>query len=313
MASEHETRAPHPPLYPRLQATRFKLQESNIRSGRIPVVFDELSTLVAEGGATGIDECINEAIEAITQELHLKQKQQLKVHQLQCKSLTAQPCSPQAIKHTSDNKSTSSSPRRSPARQAIAHSATFAKSDDPLPSEDVLTHCLFCVAACQESKQRRERSLATIMNPLTGNELSPGGALPMRTPVATCDRCNGGVCEFHIMLHSVKMPGHWDALTFYDSAVDSAYRSLPPHAQLLSRVMLRCTCNFMFTSAICARVILFAALTRSASGLHNKNYKCQVHATRITKTEMCTNATLSGTGRTITVLRYLQFWPDVRR
>lgn len=250
MSSEHQSRAPHPPLYPRLPSPRFKFQEKGPQSGRVPVVLDEFALLVAGGGSTGLEECINRAIEAITEEAHQKQRpqrqhqpqQQLKQHQphqQQYKFSSSHPVPP--IKHDDDTKSPSSPPRRSPSRQASLFSAALVKSSDSLPSDDVFALCLFCEAAHSdhESKQRRDRSLFTSTNPVTGNELSPGGALPMRTPVATCHRCNSGVCEFHLMLHSVKMPGHWDCVSFYDSVVDSAYRSLPPHAQLLSRVMLR--------------------------------------------------------------------------
>jgi hypothetical protein len=69
----------------------------------------------------------------------------------------------------------------------------------------------------------------------------------MRVPVATCDGCNGGVCEAHLMLHGVKMAVHWDKMKFFDSVVDAVYRSLPPQAQLLSRIMLRYSFLYIFT------------------------------------------------------------------
>jgi hypothetical protein len=233
-AREHETRAPHPPLHPRLQSSRFKVQKKSPQSGKVPVVLDDFVNLIMESGSVGLDECINRAIEAITQELHLKQL----LPPLGSQMTGIQPSSPHATKLINDNQACASSPRISPLRQALINSAAVDTNDSSLPSAVALVQCLFC-AASQEPKEHRDRTISSTMGPTMGDISSPRGTLPMRTPVATCDSCNGGICEFHIMLHSVKMPSHWDSLNFHDDVVDSAYRSLPPQAQLLSRVMLR--------------------------------------------------------------------------
>jgi hypothetical protein len=298
MASDHETRAPHPPLHPRLQSSRFKVRQSSPQSGR--VILDDFERFVAKGESNGKAECINKALDAISQEVYLKKRQPLQ--ETLCKSSASQPGSPHGNKNIDDN---TSSPRRSPARHTLLHSVASSRNDDLLTSEETNAQCMFCAAAGQESKHRRDRSLVTTMNPVTGYELSPGGVLPMRDPVATCDRCNGGVCEFHLMLHSVKMPGHWESLTFYDSVVDSAYRSLPSHAQLLSRVMLRCACGSMLV--LTHSDFHLAALTRSVRGRLNEKHKSWVPATPITRTEMYTSVTQIGRGRIMRVLRYRHF------
>jgi len=213
----------------------------------VPVALDEFTYLVGNSGSAGLDECMSKVIDAVTNELYQNQQEmrQQKQHTHQLNhlphhSFSAQQSSPQGAKQNQITSVSPSTPRRSPARSHVAQSAPA--KDVALPSDEPRSCCVFCEAAQadHETKQRRERCRIITINPVTGIELSPGGSLPMRDAVATCARCNGGVCEAHLMLHCVKMPSHWDAITFYDGAVDSAYRSLPPQAQLLSRVMLRC-------------------------------------------------------------------------
>lgn len=249
MASELQARVPHPPTLARQQSNRFRLPErgNDDLHGRVPVALDEFTYLVGNSGSAGLDECMSKVIDAVTNELYqnqqeMRQQKQL-LHQqnhLPYHSSSAQQSSPQGTKQNQNTSVSPSTPRRSPARAHVAQSAPA--KDVALPSDEPRSCCVFCEAAQadHETKQRRERCRIITMNPVTGNELSPGGSLPMRDAVAMCARCNGGVCEAHLMLHCVKMPSHWDAMTFFDGAVDSAYRSLPPQAQLLSRVMLRC-------------------------------------------------------------------------
>lgn len=204
----------------------------------MPVALDEFTYLVGNSGSEGLDECMSKVIDAVTNELYQNQ-QEMRQNHPRHQSFSAQQSSPQGTKQSQNTSVSPSTPRRSPARVYVAQSAPA--KEVALPSDEPRSCCVFCEAAQgdHETKQRRERCRITTMNPVTGNELSPGGSLPMRDAVAMCARCNGGVCEAHLMLHCVKVPSHWDTMTFYDGAVDSAYRSLPPQAQLLSRVMLR--------------------------------------------------------------------------
>ncbi len=206
----------------------------------VPVALDDFTYLFTQGETTGMDECISNFIEAVTNEIGQKQLQEQ--HESQNHLISTQQCPIKPIHNTSSSYLSPSSPRRSSAHAQLHLSKSVAKNDMLAAADDARAYCIFCEASQsdREYKQRRERSRITTINPVTGHELSPGGAPPLRDPVATCAMCNGNVCEAHLMLHSVKMPAHWESLTFYDGIVDSAYRSLPPQARLLSRVLFRC-------------------------------------------------------------------------
>jgi hypothetical protein len=255
---EHPTEASHPPHAE--HPSRLTWQQTGSMYERVPVALDDFAFIVAKGGTDGLDECISKAIEAISDEVHLRQ-QQTQQHnrpQNQSKRSTVPllQCSPPGFKQNPFNSSTIQSPRHSPVRLQNSQSSQSALNDVVPPPEDSPSVCIFCQAAGSDHESKQRRSLVTIINPVTGNELSPGGAPPMRAPVAVCGRCNGGVCDTHLMLHSVKMPSHWDGMVFHDRVVDAAYRSLPPHAQLLSRVMLRYIKNEKNLLVFCFYVIL---------------------------------------------------------
>ncbi len=239
---EHQTEAPHPPHAAR-QPSQLSWQQKGSVNGRVPVALDDFAYFVAKGGTDGLDECIGKAIQTISDEMHLRQQQTQQhkqpQHQLKRSTVSLLQNSPQGLKENHVNTPPIQSPRRSPVRLQLAQSSQLALNDAVLLSDDSSSVCVFCQAALGDHETKQRRSLVTVINPVTGNQLSPGAAPAMRAPVAICGRCNGGVCETHLMLHSVKMQSHWDSMTFNDRVVDAAYRSLPPQAQLLSRVMLR--------------------------------------------------------------------------
>ena len=249
MTSEHyQASAPPPIPRARMQSPRLKFHHGGggALSARVPVALDDFAYLVVEGGAPGLGEFFSKSIEDITNQVHQKQQQQQQQQQPQHHLLFNQQIQPHpSIKSSLQPQFLSLSPRRSPVRvqrNQLSSPAKIQLHSSLSHADNASVLCTLCEAAQHdaETKQRRERSHIAATNPITGNELSPGGALPMRAPVAMCGHCKGGVCEAHLLLHSVKAAGHWDSMKFYDSVVDAAYRSLPPQAQLLSRVMLRC-------------------------------------------------------------------------